>query len=445
MTTVDPKRKPGTALGTLGTLSDLPSLDLRTSISALPPQVPQASQAAQALATQQPGQQEEKPKPNLFESVGKAISGVGKSIAENPEAIDMLARMGIAFGTSLSGVQSLGARLGTQALAGSEVRRGQDIAERQVAVGEQRAATLESQFQFDKETWESFGRLDAETRTETGRIQAETALIKSNTALMRANTAELDAAIKRIEALGPDKITVDDQVKAIRIYTAKARAAVVSLGFGKLTLTDAGTIFSITDPIKGNKVYDQVFGDEVKRAIITGYLPVIPIVSFQGEDLSKSLIDNLEGMDILKTKLNEGNEGRSVEPAKPVTIGDVNLGDIISGADQVTEAAKREASFQAVQTELESRVETEFKQSFTRARSGSISGRIGRTIVLPPKGSGTEADPYLIYTNSSKDTEGVHKSAMERWLKTEGVYLRINNMGMYLTTKDADKPERVAP
>lgn len=476
MTTLDPRRKLGTALGTS---ADLPPPDLGTNLAAAA-QPPQAAQAAQAISPQvqpgQPGQQVEKPKPNALENVGKVLNTIGKIASGDPEAMDMLkrigiagaglvgralaapakgiaanpeaaARIGIAFGTSQSGVQSLGARLGTQVLAGSEARRAQDIAKRQVAVGEERAATLESKLQFDIDTWESFGQLDAANRTESLRIQADASLIRSNAALSQANANELDAMARDIEAkLAAGNVSINNQVKAINIYTAKARAAVVSLGFGKLTINDDGsTTFSITDPSRGNDVYNKVFGDEVKRAIATGYLPAIPIVSYQGEDLSKALTDSLEGLDILRTMLGQGNDGKSVDPPKPVTAGDVNLGDIIAGTDQGVETAKQEAAFQKVQAELESRVEVETIQTFSKARKGSLLSDIGRTTVKPPSGSGTEADPYLIYTGSSKDTKGVHKSEMERLLKTKGAYLRINNLGLYRTTGDPDSPERVAP
>ena len=370
----------------------------------------------------------EKPPENKFGVVGKVLGAIGKAVT-TPEAADMLASLGVAVGTSQSGVQSLGARIGTQVLASSQARKAGELAERQVATGEARAATLESQFQFDMETWINFGQQSAELQNETDRIKADTALIRSNTALIQAGTAAIDAEIANIRALSPGDVSLNDQVKAIRLYTAKARAAVVSLGFGKLTVNDDGsTTFTITEPGRGNAVYDEVFAAEVTRGIEEGYLPEIPIISYQGEDRTRSLVDDTTGVDILKTTLETG-----IEPA-PTTAAEVKPGDVLAGVDTITQVA---------QPNFESRVETEVVKGLGGALFPHGKLGAGKTVVKQPQGSGKSADdPVLIFLKSELDTENVHRNMMERFLRQKGKFIDIDG-SIYRTTGDPDNPEKV--
>ena len=376
----------------------------------------------------------EKPPENKFGVVGKVLGAIGKAVT-TPDAADMLASLGVAVGTSQSGVQSLGARIGTQVLASSQARKAGELAERQVATGEARAATLESQFQFDMETWINFGQQSAELQNETDRIKADTALIRSNTALIQAGTAAIDAEIANIRALSPGDVSLNDQVKAIRLYTAKARAAVVSLGFGKLTVNDDGsTTFTITEPGRGNAVYDEVFAAEVTRGIEEGYLPEIPVISYQGEDRTRSLVDDTTGIDTLKSTLETGTE-----PA-PATAAEVNVGDVLAGIssfggpDVEGTRAAQTAAVEEKTVRLESRVQFETVTDFG---PGLVPGRTTKGKVLPPEGAGTKDAPFLLYIAND-----AHKDFMDELLKTTGVYLDVNE-NIIVTTGDPRNPKEV--
>lgn len=74
-----------------------------------------------------------------FAGVGKVTTAIGKGLGE-PGVPEMLARMGIAFGTSPSGIKTAGARVGEQFVQMRESQAAQKLAKRQMLTEEERAA-----------------------------------------------------------------------------------------------------------------------------------------------------------------------------------------------------------------------------------------------------------------------------------------------------------------
>ncbi len=98
-----------------------------------PPGTPEGQAMAQqpkAPATGSQTEQELNPEAEKASAIGKVLSAVGKALAQ-PEVPEMLAGMGIAFGTSPSGIKSAGARVGEQFLETRALSR--DIETRKAA------------------------------------------------------------------------------------------------------------------------------------------------------------------------------------------------------------------------------------------------------------------------------------------------------------------------
>lgn len=181
-------------------MSDLLSLNKRTAPPGIEGQV-MGQQPKQPLAKpqgQQPGNvmagAEVNPDAEKASAVGKVLSAIGKALAQ-PGAPDMLAGLGVAFGTSPTGIKSAGARAGEQFLAARATTRqieAQKVAEvmagREVTATEETAAAATSR---------------AATLAETGPIEAKATLIRAEAferqvSLTKQTDAEKEA--KRLAA-----------------------------------------------------------------------------------------------------------------------------------------------------------------------------------------------------------------------------------------------------
>ena len=104
---------------------------------------PAPTQAGQTVGID-PGGEMDLPNPEAEKAsvIGKVFSSIGKALAQ-PGAPEMLARMGIAFGTSPSGIPGIGAKVGQQFIEQKGVQReaaargvAQELAGRQVGAQE---------------------------------------------------------------------------------------------------------------------------------------------------------------------------------------------------------------------------------------------------------------------------------------------------------------------
>lgn len=400
------KKEPVERVGHLGGALQLPE----------PGQVPAVEQPGNVLTPpngQLQGQQTEKVKPNPLESVGKVLTNIGKTIAEEPQAQEMLARLGVAIGTSPSGVQSTGARVGQAFLEQRETERVGGLEERQQIIEEEKI-TLASFDLSRQEGLDEFNiglqtdRLNLETQifeqigipgAEARGVQAEAALTAANASLTNADARQLEAEVQSARTrLAEKQGDIPTQLSVVRLIHTLASK-----------ISD-----NIIDPRKKTEIYNSEFNRRVADARLTGALPLASVIdpAVTQEQRQQILSDPnairgiLEGADVGAGPTEVPGTGNVIQPEPTTEELSQNVGQILAGvfpsgptARGITE--KERIAEEQLETKFGERVITETIER----RPGTKERFVSQIQEIAPKGSGTSTDPILLFSGSEKHAE----------------------------------------
>ncbi len=373
-----------------------------------PPGTPEGQAMAQQPKSPASGSQTEQelnPEAEKASAIGKVLSAVGKALAQ-PEVPEMLAGMGIAFGTSPSGIKSAGARVGEQFLAGEARKRqiatqtaAEAMAGRQVGAAEVTARATASR---------------AETFKATGPMQAEANLLAQQNEQMRLNLRKTGTIATRAE-----------QTTMFSRHLQYVRFLIATQGYGELVTTtdDEGnkiTVFKTDNPAEAQALIDAEMRKFVEAQVAAGAWPTAHTYGY--------MFPQDEGIE-------EDAGRRLIEPEVRSIDIDVAIAGAFPGTTATREIEKtRKQTEQEFEKEFGGRIlyEESQRREFTGAE-----GLVGRIAITKretkPAGTGTVSSPFMTTSLSKKHIEFIEELPA-------GVYIDVDGV-LYMTKGKGDLEE----
>ncbi len=395
--------------------------------------------------TQSANQGSQPKKKSVFESVGGTLSSIGKTLSENTEAAGMLARLGVAIGTSESDVQSVGARAGEafldqqSALEASKQQTTENLlASRAAGVAETRAGTEQDQLQFDMDVFDQLGDLKAKFIT----AQTTEALARSNAALKNANTNALNTQINDVRnQLAQGKQDVNTQLSAFRLVHQIA----TNVASREINPT----------------IREQLYQDEFLR--LTNDLKITGAVPFQsiiGPSINQNARENLLFNQENIQQLLQEQRSTDTQTGTPTTIqptvgstfqeqgettdelvGDVGAvvaGIFPGGEAESIQRKERKAQQVAKETTLK-KYEGRIKTTTVKEPTGAGGRLTTVSVETEPEGTGTTIqDPFLLTTGSEKHMELIKGLTKGTYFDLDGILHQVIGPQSYIKVKVTD-------